>query len=254
MGRGVSADRCRARHSATFGDTRGRWAFSLYAQSALSGKPADGNRHRRSSQPLWIYFFGDGELDFCLSTDFSRGRSASRKPGRIVSGLPPSSATLLAIASTTRSFGRTRAPVGPGIRGKEFCLDLWTGRVADRGDVKSADRTDYLRARICGTLCCCPDGPNEIENKRLRGFIFASGEERDGGESRSRDRRSSRSVRGDEGFPVRSEQSFSKDRLHQRAYVNLLGQISICCAKPGGRDEDKSDMRPVVDRGRRGRA
>src|SRR6516165_3060362 len=111
-----------------------------------------------------------------------------------------------------------------------------------------------LRARICGTLCCCPDGPNEDENKRLRGFIFASGEERDGGESRSRDRRSSRSVRGDEGFPVRSEQSFSKDRLHQRAYVNLLGQISICCAKPGGRDEDKSDTRPVADRVQRGRA
>src|SRR5438876_6408269 len=103
----------------TLGICRWRW------ESAFS--PVD----------LVLYFWSrrTGFLFIGLS---SRRRSASAKPGRIVSSLSAGGAALLAVASAASSFSRSPAAMEASVRGGKFCLDLRVGRIIDRNHIERA--------------------------------------------------------------------------------------------------------------------
>jgi hypothetical protein len=152
VGSGVFANRSCARYRTTFGSARSRRAFSLHAQSTLSGKPADGGWSRHPGQPFRICFSGTGELDLCLSADFSRRRIPAQNAGGIVSSLLPSSSAFLARAKPARSVWKSPARLGPGLRGRKLCLVVRCRRVVDRSDFESLDRCRRVFARVRRTF------------------------------------------------------------------------------------------------------
>src|SRR6266480_3319339 len=86
----------------------------------------------------WESAFSPVELVFCLSAYSSRRRSASAKPGRIVSSLSAGGAALLAVASAASSFSQSPTAMEASVRGGKFCLDLRVGRIIDRNHIEHA--------------------------------------------------------------------------------------------------------------------
>src|SRR5262249_39264288 len=156
-------------------------------QPALSGKRANGSRNRRFSEPLWIHFSGVGELDFCLSANFSRRRIAAENPGRTIPRVLPGRAAFLARAKTARSLRESPARLGSGVCRRNLCLVVRRSRVVNRSDSKSADRyrpflarahrpssnhTTYSKAaervsvlRVVCRYCCMPENAKESRHR-----------------------------------------------------------------------------------------
>jgi hypothetical protein len=148
MGSGVFANRSCARYRSTFRSAGSRWAFSLHAQSALSGKSANGGWNWRLSQPLWICFSGAGKLDFCLSADSSRRRIPAENPKGIISRVLPSGAAFLACAKGACSVRKSPPRLGSGLRRRELCLVVRFRRAVDRRDSESPARSSRVFARV----------------------------------------------------------------------------------------------------------
>ena len=143
VGSGVFADRSRARHHTTFGSAGRRRAFSLLAQSALSGKPADGGWNRRPRQPFRIYLSGGGELDFYLSANFSRRRFPVENSGGIYRAYCRAVPRFWPALKPRVPSGNLR-PDWAGRSRRELCLVVRSSRVFDRRDPESLDRCRCL--------------------------------------------------------------------------------------------------------------
>ena len=148
VGSVIFANRSCARYRSTFRSAGSRWAFSLHAQSALSGKSANGGWNCRFSQPLRICFSGAGKLDFCLSADSSRRRIPAENPKGIISRVLPSGAAFLARAKGACSVRKSPRRLGSGLRRRELCLVVRFRRTVDRRDSESPARSSRVFARV----------------------------------------------------------------------------------------------------------
>ena len=100
-------------------------------------------------------------------------------------------------------------------------------------------------------------GTTAKAKKRTRTFlptICASGEERGDAASPSRDHWRWQLIRADAISPALSERRFSKGQFLPPGCASLLKPVSTWSARPGGKDANKQDTRPVVDHARRDRA
>src|SRR5262245_6385225 len=65
----------------------------------------------------------------------------------------PSGPAFLAGPKATRSVRKSPTRLGPGFRGRELCVVVWSRPVVDRGDSEPHDWSGYVFARVRRAFC-----------------------------------------------------------------------------------------------------
>jgi hypothetical protein len=114
-----------SRYRTTFGSAGSRRAFSLHAQSALSGKPADGGWNRRPGQPFRIYFSCTGKLVFFYRLILREEESLPKTQGESYRAYCRAVPRFWPALKPRVSSGNLGSRLGPGLRGRESFVWLF---------------------------------------------------------------------------------------------------------------------------------